>query len=323
LRKVDRCHNMEDNGETEEPVFVMSPRAPLGGPPSAPADLFSAVDLPNPTGGAADGGSSYSKTDAAHAFSAAEIASAATAAVVSLGASPEQLSARLVDTALPMHDRLAACHRLNEYFAATRSLEEAVCLSSKLVSQRPTLGDALVALMVDGDVLVELAVQLMHNISLHPDGTKILVQAGALPILAASLRANEPLLRAHGLSLLAALAERAELAAPLARAGVVKLVSFLARSPGADAHWPLLLEICDGMLRVPRAVPEAQRKLLRGALDKAGAAYRAKELHLDPPDARRLARLMLMLCAFAGTPPAPGGRPAPNAIAKSNISTVV
>ena len=151
--------------------------------------------------------------DAQEAFRAAEAASAATASVISKSVKPEDLAAKLVGndgvnvaeaSPPPVCDRLATCHRLNEHFAACGSYEESARLVCTLCKAQPRLGEALVGLLVDGDALVELAVQLMHNLCMEESGIKMVLGAGALPVLAATLRADEPLMRAHGLALLAA-----------------------------------------------------------------------------------------------------------------------
>jgi hypothetical protein len=265
--------------------------------------------------------------DTQAAFSAAEAASAATASVISCGVKPEDLAARLVgnvgsdstdSTPPPMCDRLAACHRLNEHFAACPSYEESMRLSALLCSAQPRLGEALVAILVDGDALVELAVQLMHNLCTHEAGSQMLSSAGALPVLTAALRADEPLLRAHGLALLAALADRRECVPALAKAGVVRLICFLGRTlkgAAAGALWPFMLEIAEGMLRVPSAIPEAQHKMLRKTLGEAALSHKCgqgrteKDLYgtlpLDLADGRRLTRLLVLARAFEskGVPP--------------------
>jgi hypothetical protein len=133
-------------------------------------------------------------------LAAPQVASAATAAVLrAQGASSDAVAAKLcgAQAAPAVCDRLAAVHRLNEHFAACGSFEDAEALARALATGRPSLGAALVALMVDGDALVELVVQLMHSLSLHADGAAMLLRAGALPVLAATLRADEPLLRAQ------------------------------------------------------------------------------------------------------------------------------
>ena len=270
-----------------------------------------------------------SEADAARAFYAAEAASAATAhAVTSAGVKPEQLAERLVsgsgcgassssgsDQMLPVCDRIAACHRLNEHFAACASYDEAVLLAGKLCKAQPRLGEALVSVMVDGDALVELAVQLMHSLCVHDAGAKMLEKAGVLPVLAMSLRADEPLLRTHGLTLLATLAERPEMAVPLVKAGAIKLVCFLGRTlkgEQAEALWPLMLEVIEGILRAPKAVPEAQQKMLRATLGEAGLMHKCISgtredvggtLPLALPDGRRLTRLLVNARALAMVAP--------------------
>ena len=261
--------------------------------------------------------------DSTAAFSAAEVASAATAAVL-LAHGPsggwDKIAAKLV-AAEAVPDRLAAVHRLNEHFVACSSYEDAMELAGSLAKKQPKLGAALVSLMVDGDALVELVVQLMHNLCLHANGASMIAQAGAFPVLAMALRADEPLLRAHGLSLLVTLSERAELAQPLAKAGVLKLVTFLAKAAlpqgesaaaasaalnakGTGAPtWPPLLEIADGLLRTPSVVPVVQRQQLRDVLAQAAYAHKRGQLPLELHDGRRLTRLLRELRALALTEP--------------------
>ena len=272
--------------------------------------------------------SSSSKDDAARAFSAAEVASAATAAAIgsSGAASASSLAAKLCDVAadagkenggnstggggggghessstivVSSVEMISACHRLNERFAACSSHDEAVGLAASLCKEQPSLGKALVALVENGDSLVELAVQLMQSLCLDSGGAQMLERAGVMPVVVASLRADAPLFRAHGLALLSALAERPELAAPLVRAGVVRLLCFLTRADDAITWWPYLLEIADSLLAVPKAVPEKQRQLLRDAFASAAIAQKAGELRLELPDSRRLMRLLIMLRALS------------------------
>lgn len=267
--------------------------------------------------------------DASMAFSAADIASKATAAVLMAhGATADALASKLVSADKEMWDRIATVHRLNEHFAAAGSFAAAEVLAGTLATKCPALGKALVDLLSNGDALVELVVQLMHSLCLHADGAALMVQAGALPVLAAMLRADEPLVRSHGLALLATLSERPSLATALTKAGVLKLVTFLAKSglPPKDsaeeedadaakaraaslqATWPLLLEIADGLLRTPTAVVPFQRQKLRDVLAQAAFAHKAGRLPLELPDGRRLTRLMITLRALALADPPPGQR---------------
>ena len=285
--------NLEQDEEDEQDAFELDAPGP-GAPPSP---------------------------SAAQAFSAAEIASKATAAVVSASnLTPQALAERLCSLSrdgppIPVPDRLAACHRINEHFAACSSFEAAVDLAGRLCSTQPTIVEALVALMTDGDVLVELAVQLMHSLCVHDAGAKMLEKAGVLPVLAMSLRADEPMLRTYGLTLLANLAERPEMAVPLVKAGAVKLVCFLGRTlkgEQAEALWPLMLEVIEGILRAPKAVPEAQQKMLRATLGEAGLMHKCISgtredvggtLPLALPDGRRLTRLLVNARALAMVAP--------------------
>lgn len=165
------------------------------------------------------------------AYRAADAASAATAAVCDTSA--VQLAAKLTAAGASEVDRLGATHRLNELFAACATYEAAVALAAELCAQ-PHIGAILVELLSEGGNLVEVVVQLMSSLCLHDDGVKLIDRSGALPVLVAAMRAYEPLLRAHGLSLLALLAERADMARPLVRAGSVRLLTFLAmKSIGA------------------------------------------------------------------------------------------
>ena len=265
--------------------------------------------------------------DASVAVSAAEAASAATAAVLrSRGgdATAEALAQSLVAAdkhELSEWDRVAVVHRLNEHFAACGSYEAAEALAGKVVAKAPGLGTALVALMTDCDALIELAAQLMHSLCLHTDGGAMLAKAGALSVLAAALRADEPLLRAHGLALLATLSERPEMAKPLTKAGVLKLVCFLAKNAlptgtsgkaaGGGSAWPPLLEIAEALLRTPSAVPTVQRQQLRDVLAQAAFAHKAGHLPLEIHDGRRLTRLLITLRALALADPPAGQRTKP------------
>lgn len=254
-----------------------------------------------------------SAQQAQQAFSAAEAASAATKAVLS--ATPAtQLAAQVtadVSSSTAYCDRVAAAHRLNERFAACATYEEAMSIAYYLLSASPKLCEALVEMLVDGDALGEIAVQLLHSLSLHDDGAQAVVRAGAAPVLTAALRAEDPLMRAHGLALLATLAERSTLASSLVKAGVMKLLSFLGKMAVGDAAsaaqlWPTLLGIADCLLRDPRTVPERQRAQFRDVLVGVARAHKAGSLPLALADARTLNKLMIDLRAFnlAAPPPA-------------------
>ena len=231
---------------------------------------------------------------ASTAFMAAETASAATAAV--LGSTPASVHvAKLKAPDSEACERIAAVHRLNERFAACASYSDAMELAGKVCDQE--LCRTLVDLMTDCDALVELAIQLLQNLSLHGDGARAIASAGALPVIMSVLRADEPLLRSQGLTMLVAFAERPEMIRPLVKAGVIKLICFLGRGMGPSAHWPLLLELSECVLRDPLAVPERQQQMLRDALANAAVWHKAGSLPLSRHDIRRLPRLMLAMRA--------------------------
>jgi len=231
------------------------------------------------------------------AFSAAEAASAATAAV--LGSTPVSVHVeKLTATDSGVCTQIAAVHRLNERFAACRTYEAATQLAGELSDA--ALCQALINLLVDADALVELVVQLMGNLCLHDKGVHGLQRAGAFPVVVAALRADEPLVRITGLNLLVVLAERREMIVPLIKAGVIKLLCFLGKGMEA-CHWQQVLEIAESLLAVPFAVPERQRQQLRDVLGAAAKAHKASKeqgkggLPLDP---RRLSRLLIVLRAL-------------------------
>ena len=232
---------------------------------------------------------------ASAAFESAASAAQATAAV--LGDTPlDAHMARLTAPDAAPCDAIAAAHRLNERFAACATYDDGMALAGALST--PAVCEALVGLLSEGEALVELAVQLMQNLCLHDDGALAIQRAGALPVLAAALRADEPLLRAQGLALFATLAERPSMAKPLVRAGVVKLLCFLGKSNGFVEHLPALLEIAEAILREPLAVPAAQRQQLRDVLSAAARLHKAAQLPLALHDARRLNRLLIVLRAL-------------------------
>ncbi len=268
------------------------------------------------------------KVDAA--FEAAAAAAAATAAVTTR--SDDVLSAICATLTAPGSaavDRCTAAHRLNEVFAACETHEMASRLAARLCT--PAVCKALVALLVAGESLVELSLQLMSSLAVNPEGALALERAGLMPVLVAALRADEPLLRSQGLALLASLAELPELAQPLVRAGLAKLVCFLAKgasAAGAEeaaSRWAWLADISNSMLATPLALPPAQRRQLLKALKPAAGS--GGELRLEPSTARGLARAVGTLTALenAGTPAAAsgggGGRKA--AVASGNGAPVL
>ena len=189
----------------------------------------------------------------------------------------------------PAYELLAAVHRLNELFAEADSHALAVELAGSLIRAPPSAAATLLRLLVDGDALVELVVQLLGNACVHPDGPAWLERAGVLPVLVAALRTQDALLRAHGLRLLSALADAPALAQPLLRAGVAKLLRGLAASPDGARR---ALLVADGVLRHAARLSPAQMKQLRALLDGCDAAL------LAPDDAKALARARGVLRAF-------------------------
>ena len=205
-------------------------------------------------------------------------------------AAASPLLALLAAGSAPAYELLAAVHRLNELFVEADSHVLAVELAGALVRAPPSAAATLLRLLVDGDALVELVVQLLGNACVHPDGPAWLERAGVLPVLVAALRTQDALLRAHGLRLLSALADAPALAQPLLRAGVAKLLRGLAASP--DGARPALL-VADGVLRHAARLSPAQMKQLRALLDGFGDAAL-----LAPDDAKALARARGVLRAF-------------------------
>ena len=204
-------------------------------------------------------------------------------------AAASPLLAVLAAGSAPAYELLAAVHRLNELFlfAEAESHALAVELAGALV--RSSAAATLLRLLVDGDALVELVVQLLGNACVHPDGPAWLERAGVLPVLVAALRTQDALLRAHGLRLLSALADAPALAQPLLRAGVAKLLRGLAASPDGARR---ALLVADGVLRHAARLSPAQMKQLRALLDGCDAAL------LAPDDTKALARARGVLRAF-------------------------
>ena len=202
-------------------------------------------------------------------------------------AAASPLLALLAAGSAPAYELLAAVHRLNELFAEADSHALAVELAGALI--RSSAAATLLRLLVDGDALVELVVQLLGNACVHPDGPAWLERAGVLPVLVAALRTQDALLRAHGLRLLSALADAPALAQPLLRAGVAKLLRGLAASPDGARR---ALLVADGVLRHAARLSPAQMKQLRALLDGIDAAL------LAPDDAKALARARGVLRAF-------------------------
>ena len=186
----------------------------------------------------------------------------------------------LTTTTTPTCERVSAVHRLNELFACCETHEAAVTLAGAVGSLAVTV--ALLEMLVEGaSPGAEIAVQLMWNLSLGPTGCQTLERAGVLPVLVAALRPDEPLLRAVGLRLLAALANTPSLAPSIVRAGAVKLLGVLAASTDPECwHW--LLEICLGLLGAQQAIKPAQRRRLLEVLEAANDCTRVGELVLRP-----------------------------------------
>ena len=80
-------------------------------------------------------------------------------------AAASPLLALLAAGSAPSYELLAAVHRLNELFAEAESHALAVELAGALVRAPPSAAATLLRLLVDGDALVELVVQLLGNAS--------------------------------------------------------------------------------------------------------------------------------------------------------------
>ena len=258
-----------------------------------------AVSPPRPSSSERHHCSPVSAEQARQAFCAAEAASAATKAVIGTSSVLQHVSKLVASDSLSC-ERTAAAHRLNERFAACSKYDEACELARELL-RTPSLCDSLVSLLVDGDALPDVAVQLLHSVSLPEEGAQAVLRSGAVSVVAAAMRAEDPLVRAHGLALLCRLSEAPGLASGLVRAGVVRLLCALGRrhdESSAAQIWPPLLHIADALLRDPRQVPERQRVDLRDTLTTAARAYKAGVLPLSTADARTMNRLMIHLRAI-------------------------
>jgi hypothetical protein len=211
-----------------------------------------------------------------------------------LGGDESELIAAVMDTQAATRDRIAAAHRLSGRLAACCSRAEAVRMVRKVRSA--ALWDALCDLMMLGDALGALVLQLVQWLVLDADGCRDLNRSGTLAVLVGVLRAPDATLRGHGLPVLAIAAELPELVKPLARAGVIGLLHSLCGSRDADTwHW--ILAISDGLMRDPRSLPAQCRQpltsiLLRCPLNRAEGRTAAAASGLAASDAVILRRLL-------------------------------
>lgn len=150
----------------------------------------------------------------------------------------------------------------------------------------------------------QVALLLMQSIATHVNGARCLERAGLFPVLVAAMRADEPLLREQGLSLLAALADVPELVPALVQAGLAKLVCFLARSCTAG-RWAWLVDILGGLLATPHALPAPHRRQLLNTLAPASECVAAGEMRLKPHVAAGLRRAVGVLRALELVAPRP------------------
>lgn len=224
-----------------------------------------------------------------------------------LGGDESELVAAVVDAQAATRDRIAAAHRLSGRLAACSSRAEAVRMVRKVRSA--ALWDALCDLMMHGDALGALVLQLVQWLVLDADGCRDLGRSGTLAVLVGVLRAPDATLRGHGLPVLAIAAELPELGPPLARAGVIGLLHSLCGSRDADTwHW--ILAISDGLMRDPRSLPAQCRQpltsiLLRCPLHRAEGRAAAAADGLAACDSVLLRRLLSELRVTRWAPSAP------------------
>lgn len=189
-------------------------------------------------------------------------------------------------------DRIAAAHRLNELFAACRTAAEASELASTVC--QPAVCEALVQILTDGEQLSEVAATLLLHICLDEPQAREACSAGLLPVLIATLRADDALFREHGLALLSSMSEHSSIRPQLLSGGVCRLIGLLA--PRADAacfHW--LVGIADSLLRSPTQLRPAQSQQLLDAFVAAETRTREGGLVLEAPEARLLSRVLGVL----------------------------
>jgi hypothetical protein len=223
-----------------------------------------------------------------------------------LGGDESELVAAVVDAQALTRDRIAAAHRLSGRLAACSTRSEAVRTVRKVRSA--ALWGALRELMMQGDALGALVLQLVQWLTLDTDGCRDLNRSGTLAVLVGVLRVPDATLRGHGLPILAIAAELPELGPALARAGVIGLLHSLCGSRDAD-NWHWILAISDGLMRDPRSLPAQSRLpltsiLLRCPLHRAEGRAAAAADGLAICDSLLLRRLLSELRVTQGAPSA-------------------
>jgi len=180
-----------------------------------------------------------------------------------LGGGESELVAAIVDGKLGARDRVGAAHRLSGRLAACSTRGEAVSMVRRLRSA--ALWDAICDLLMQGDALGALVVQLIQWLTLDAEGCRDLDRSGALAVLVGVLRAPDGTLRGHGLPVIATVAELHDLGPSLSRAGVLGLLHSLSglRDPNT---WHWILAISEGLLRDPRSLPLQSRQALASVL---------------------------------------------------------
>ena len=168
----------------------------------------------------------------------------------------------IVDEHAPARVRFGAVHRLTCELSHGPSRRVATQLARRVRS--PALWEALRRLLLEGDPLSVMVVELMQWLALDDEGLRELDASGVLPLLIGALRASDEELRCHGMPLLVAAASLPEIAPSLERSKIVELLDVLGRS-GGTLEWHWILTVTDSLLCDPFALSLEARRAL-GAL---------------------------------------------------------
>ena len=208
-----------------------------------------------------------------------------------------------LDAAAPPHERAVAVNQLCASLAACESAAAASDLARSLCTAQTV--DVLLSMLVDGEPLAEMSLVLLTGMCVHADGRALVVRCRVLPVLLAAMRAEDRLLREHGMRLLVILADDQTSCRAMLHAGVVGMLLCVGRSERAST-WRHILAVVAGLLRVRAGMRAVQRQqldqLLSGKLAALGAGG-GDVGALEAADEKRLRTLLAELRVGSGGEP--------------------
>eukprot|EP00965_Chrysotila_dentata_P245809 6206789-Pleurochrysis_carterae.AAC.4 len=187
------------------------------------------------------------------------------------------------------NDKLIAVSQLCASLVSFESLADAQAAADVLCTEK--LLNSLKQLVVEGDSMVVLVIQLLHCLCLNPKNAEKLASCGIFPVLTAALRAEDELLRAQGLAFLAVLAEQEGMELVLANAGICSLLASLSSSSSSDIWYWIVVIVLALLPRTAQLRPPHRKQLLR-TLRAAAERLADGSLRLQQSECRLLKRAL-------------------------------